>query len=128
MKNYIVTGPMGVTFGPGTRMKLSEDQASVRAHCLDEASDGVYEVRQRVMFKNGEEIGVAGDVNKALLSEMVDAESPTGKELKAKKKKAKKAKTAGKSSKKAAEKSVSNPPSDDSDGSSEPTLEPEPSE
>lgn len=64
MRKYIATAP--VSFHPGAVLLLSEAQAATRGHALQSLGDGRYAVQSPVQFKAGEEIGVAGDVPKAL--------------------------------------------------------------
>jgi len=69
-KKCVVTAPRGVTLNTGTVLRLTKQQHADRRHALEDGKGkNVYVVVTSVMFKNGEEIEIQGDVNKALLSE-----------------------------------------------------------
>ncbi len=65
MKKYKVTGRK-VGFNAPERLELEPNQAGPRMHCLNFVKGKVYEVTAPVEFKQGEEIGYAGEMNKAL--------------------------------------------------------------
>lgn len=73
MKKYIISAPMGATFGVGTILKLTAKQAKVRAANLNplKKPKGTFEVKAPVMFKLGEEIGLADNINKAILTSVI---------------------------------------------------------
>ena len=54
------------TFGAGSRLGLSKEQAAARATALREVGKGVYVAQQQVQFKAGEIIAVDGALPKAL--------------------------------------------------------------
>lgn len=79
-----------VTFGPGARLILTKEQAAPRQHVLKHLSDNLYETLAIVQVKAGEELGVVGDVPKALQAVLDSPEKP--KDLAAKGEKPKAAK------------------------------------
>ncbi len=73
--NFRVSGFKAV-FGPSVVLVLTKKQASARHHALDFIKGDRYRPRHLVEFKNGEEIGVIGDVDniqKAALEPANDA-------------------------------------------------------
>lgn len=67
MQQYHVTG-RSADFFPGTVLALSDEQFKTRTHALKRLKQkGVYEVTAPVQFKKGEEIGIPGEISKALL-------------------------------------------------------------
>lgn len=81
MKKYVVTA-VKASFHPGTRLVLTPVQAKSRKHNLSFIGDNEWEVIATVEFKYGEELGVGGAINKALLAEISSAESPAAQETK----------------------------------------------
>ena len=81
MKQYFVIA-LAVNIASGI-LALNKDQAASRVHCLEDLGDGLYEVKQPVQFKRGEEFGYDGEVNKALLQDLEETvENPvSAKEL-----------------------------------------------
>lgn len=70
-----------VSIGPGTRLQLSEAQASARGHKLIAKGDGVYETTQHMEFKRGEKFGIEGAVPKSMREfVIVDGSAPKPKE------------------------------------------------
>jgi hypothetical protein len=70
MQNYEVTGKF-VSFGIGTELKLSEDQAYIRSHSLKKKNGNIYEVIETVYFKQGEKISISTDgLSKVLLERL----------------------------------------------------------
>lgn len=55
-----------VSFGPGTRLGLTKDQAAARAHALTAAGRGQYITRTAVQFKAGEVFNFDGEMPKGL--------------------------------------------------------------
>ena len=79
MNRYLVVA--AVAFHAGTVLGLSDAQAKARAHALEPVAKGQWRVRGRVEFKAGEEIALAGDVPKAMLSQL--GADPKGRKAKA---------------------------------------------
>jgi len=78
MKKFTVIAPLGATFGPGSILKLTAKQAKLRAASLSAAKKkqkGCFEVVTPVSFKFGEVIGLAENVNKAVLTALTSNES-----------------------------------------------------
>ncbi len=70
MQNYEVIGKF-VSFGIGTELKLSEDQAYIRSHSLKKKRSDIYEVIETVYFKQGEKISISADgLSKVLLERL----------------------------------------------------------
>jgi hypothetical protein len=70
MQNYQVTGKF-VSFGVGSQLKLSKNQANIRSHSLKKKSSDIYEVIEPVHFKQGEKISTSSDaLNKMLLEQL----------------------------------------------------------
>ncbi len=70
MQNYEVTGKF-VSFGIGTELKLSEDQAYIRSHSLKKKGSDIYEVIETVHFKQWEKISISADgLSKVLLEQL----------------------------------------------------------
>lgn len=69
MKDYSVVS-RSCSFGAGQILRLSPEQVAARPHLLDCTEDaGIYIARAPLEFKQGEIVGLDGDVNKkALLS------------------------------------------------------------
>ena len=74
MEKYLIVAP--ATFGVGSRLGLSKEQAAARAHALKPAGKGVYIVQVPVQFKAGEQVSVEGDLPK-VLAELVEAPKKT---------------------------------------------------
>jgi len=64
MDKYLIVAP--ATFGAGTRLGLSQEQAEARAQALKEVAKGVYVAQQPVQFKAGETVAIDGDLPKSL--------------------------------------------------------------
>lgn len=64
-----------LALGPGTVLTLSGRQATCRAHALEHLGGERYRTRAAVEFKAGEELGVEGDLPKALYA-LVDTDAP----------------------------------------------------
>ncbi len=81
MKKFKVIAPMGAVFGVGVVLQLTADQYKSRATNLDKLSKtkGCYRVKEPVQFKQGELVGLDGEVNKALLEMVTSAGKPTKK-------------------------------------------------
>lgn len=75
MKNYEVIATVA-GFNSGQVLRLTAKQAAPRLHNLRQLNGDHYEVVNRVEFKRGEVVGVAGDVSKALLHLLQDTEAP----------------------------------------------------
>ncbi len=70
MQNYEVAGNF-VSFGVGTQLKLSKNQANIRSHSLKKKSSDIFEVIEPVHFKQGEKISTPSDaLNKVLLEQL----------------------------------------------------------
>lgn len=74
MNRYLIVAP--ATFGAGTRVGLSKEQAAARVQALRQLGGGLYVALQPVQFKAGETVGVDGDLPKAM-ADLVGA--PKGK-------------------------------------------------
>ncbi len=75
MQNYEVTGSF-VSFGIGTQLKLSKNQANIRSHSLKKKNSDIYEVIEPVHFKQGEKISISSDsLNKALTEQLKEISS-----------------------------------------------------
>lgn len=59
------------TFGPGTLLGLTAEQAGARAYALEPAGKGLYRSKLPVQFKAGETISYEGDMPKAM-AELVE--------------------------------------------------------
>lgn len=77
---YRVVAPMGVTFHPGTKLRLTDDQRARFAGRFDPAKSKKDPeiLTAPVSFKKGMEFEIAGDVPKALL-ELLDEPAGKGK-------------------------------------------------
>ncbi|WP_020675282.1 hypothetical protein [Geopsychrobacter electrodiphilus] len=64
-------------------LQLNDQQASARQHALEDLGDGLYEIKQPVQFKRGEELGFDGDVSKLLLEQLEVTDGPAIEDLKA---------------------------------------------
>jgi hypothetical protein len=65
--------------GPGAILTLTGRQASRRAHALQHLGGDRYQVTQPVQFKAGEELGVEGDLPKALADQIEGGDKPKAK-------------------------------------------------
>ncbi len=77
MKRFRVKkGPFSLSSG---RVELTEEQYLSRALSLDRLGDGVFQVVGRIEFKTGEELGIEGEICKALLEDLdVSSEEEDG--------------------------------------------------
>lgn len=65
--SYTVTAPGGLAIPAGMPVKLSDDQLARRRHQVREAKEKGFHVSdERMTFKNGEKIVVAGELPKNL--------------------------------------------------------------
>lgn len=60
------------------QVRLSEQQAAVRQHCLKKVGNGVYEITGECNFKAGERLEYDGDLPKGLATSMVSPEAAEG--------------------------------------------------
>lgn len=65
-----------IAFGPGARLILTEGQAATRPNALRKLGNGLYETTASVQFKAGEQIGIEGEVSKALLASLEPIGTP----------------------------------------------------
>ncbi len=72
MKFYRVIGRL-VNISAGI-LNLTKQQAAARIHTLTHIEDDFYKVNAPVQFKHNEEFGYDGDVNKALLQDLEEAD------------------------------------------------------
>lgn len=74
---YTVIAP--VTFGPGSVVGMTAEQAEARMHFIQPAKDkpGFFEVTGTVQFKVGETFIYTGDLPKVLVNAVDDEEKPT---------------------------------------------------
>lgn len=71
MKRYtVISGPITIFSGI---LEMDERQASARSYAVTPLGEGLFEVVSPVQFKNGEEFGYDGDVNKSLLQQLTPA-------------------------------------------------------
>ncbi len=83
MKKFIVADRF-VRFFEGALLHLTKEQMSIREHCLKVVKkSGKCLVESKIEFKQGEEIGIYGDVPKAMINKL---EEKTSKKSKSKKK------------------------------------------
>ena len=68
LSRYRTTG--AVTFGAGTVLGLSDAQAAARESALLPLGKGLFQTRQAVQFKAGEELRVEGGIPKALADDL----------------------------------------------------------
>ena len=73
MARYRVIAPQGVTFRPNTVLQgLTPAQVASRKHVLKQTNPGRHQVIGETQFKMGEEIGVEGEVSRAMLELLAD--------------------------------------------------------
>ena len=69
MQKYLIVA--AATFGAGSRLGLSKEQAAARATALLEVGKGVYVAQQQVQFKAGEVVTIDGALPKSLAEAVV---------------------------------------------------------
>ena len=79
MRKCKVTG-RHMSFGPGSILEMTKDQAEPRMHNLTKVEEGVYRVERTIQFKNGETFGYDGEIPKIQYSNMEPVEDETGSE------------------------------------------------
>jgi len=80
MEQYTATRPITLQFGV---LGLTAQQATARAHNLDELNDGRFRIVQPVQFKAGELFGYDGDLPKSLAAR-IETKAPASAKAKAK--------------------------------------------